>query len=157
MMNLLWNAAAFMAAEVLLASYQVSASDARFAVGDPVAHFEFHHLALTVRKIKFKGAIEGVRCLLVVIKHEVAAYGRNPLGELNTESPAGDIHLVNALVAEIAVARIPDPVPVVVKAVVSERLQGRRSGPEVIVNPGWNRFLRCVSDRVTPFEAESST
>src|SRR5215472_14127501 len=146
-----------MTEEAMFAGHQVSPSDARFAVGDPVAHFEFHHLALTVREIEFKGAIEGVWCLLVIIKHEVTAYGRDPIGELHTESPAGDIHLVDALVAEIPVARIPDPVPVVVKAVVSERLHWRRTRPEVVVNPGRNRFLRRESNRVPPFEAQSPT
>src|SRR6516165_9414478 len=146
-----------MTEEAMFAGHQVSPSDARLAVGDPVAHLEFHHLALTVREVEFKGAIERVWCLLVIVKHEVTADGRDPIGELDTESPAGDIHLVNALVAEIAVTRIPDPVPVVMKAIAGERLQGRGSGPEVIVNPGWNRFLRRVSNRVPPFEAESPT
>jgi hypothetical protein len=38
-------------------------------------YFELQHLAMTVGLIEFERAIEGVRRLLVVVEHEVAAAG----------------------------------------------------------------------------------
>src|SRR5262249_7014240 len=57
------------------------------------------------------------------------------------EAPAGLVHLVNALVAEVAVAVVPDPVPVVVdravlavRVVASRHLERGRAGPQVVVH-----------------------
>src|SRR5438552_3365782 len=81
---------AFIAESVLIAFGQVSVrpvkdvtdrvvaieqavAEAGFVVRDPMPDFELHHLAMTVGLIEFERAIEGVRRLLVVIEHEVAA------------------------------------------------------------------------------------
>src|SRR5207302_6305452 len=47
-----------------------------------------------------------------------------------------NIHLVDALVAEVAVAVIPEPVPVIVKALAHGRLERGRTTPEIIVHRG---------------------
>ncbi len=52
----------------------------------------------------------------------------------DAESPARDVDFVNALVAEIAIARVPVPVPVVVEAVPVERTFLSRPEPEVVVD-----------------------
>ena len=50
------------------------------------------------------------------------------------DDPAGDVHLVHALVADVAVAEIPEPVPVVVDQVGVERLLCGRPQPEVEIH-----------------------
>src|SRR5207248_8192146 len=50
------------------------------------------------------------------------------------DGPAGDVHLVNALVADVAVAEIPEPVPVVVDEVGVEVLLRRGPGPDVEID-----------------------
>ena len=70
------------------------------------------------------------------------------------EPPAGDIHLVDALVADVTVAVVPVPVPVVVEPVPVEGPLGRRPEPEVVVNAGRHRLILEVADRVAPLVAE---
>ncbi len=41
------------------------------------------------------------------------------IGILHAQAPARDVHLVDALVAQVAVAGVPEPVPVVVEAVLA--------------------------------------
>ena len=47
------------------------------------------------------------------------------------DQPAGFVHLVDALVPDVAVAEIPEPVPVVMNQVGMKRLLGRRAEPDV--------------------------
>ena len=78
----------------------------------------------------------GVGVVAVVDVAEAAADAEDARGELHlAEEPAGDVHLVDALVAEVAVAGVPDPVPVVVEAACACSGQlGRRAAPEVVVD-----------------------
>src|SRR5207247_2452046 len=59
------------------------------------------------------------------------------------EKPAGDIHLMNALVAEVAVAVVPDPMPVVMKSLSADRRHRRRAAPEIVIDVR-RRRLRSV-------------
>ena len=127
-------------------------ADGRFRVAHPVAHLEFQHGALAVF-VELEGAVEGVGRLLVVVEHEVAADGGRLHGILHAQSPARHVHLVDALVAQVAVAVIPEPVPVVVEAVHGELALGRRTGPQVVVHPGRNLRNRRAADGVAPLEA----
>src|SRR5947208_2990239 len=123
---------AFIAESVLIAFGQVSVrsvkdvtdrvvaieqavAEAGFVVRDPMPDFELHHLAMTVGLIEFERAIEGVRRLLVVIEHEVAADGGDPTRESDAEPPPRDVDLVYPLIANVSVPCLPDPVPVVMK------------------------------------------
>ncbi len=75
---------------------------------------------------------------------ESAADGEDARGEVVfAEDPTGDVHLVDALVAEVAGACSPDPVPVVVEAFSAEGVGGCGSTPEVVVEGGWEG-LRAV-------------
>src|SRR5262249_3338131 len=65
-----------------------------------------------------------------------------------------DVHLVNPLVADVAVAVIPVPMPVVVKAVGVERTRGRRPQPEVVIDALRDGAVRLLADRVAPFETK---
>ena len=70
------------------------------------------------------------------------------------ETPAALVDLVNPLVADVAVARVPEPVPVVVEAILGERAHRRRAGPEVVVDAGRHRLDRRLADGVAPLVAE---
>src|SRR5258708_22101424 len=130
-------------------------AEAGFVVRDPVPDFELHHLAMTAGLIEFECATECVRRLLIVIEHEVAADRGDAPRKPDAEPPPRDIDLVYSLVPKVPVACVPEPVPVVMKAVPGERLQRRRPGPEVVVDATWNRFGRRSSDRVPSLEAQS--
>ena len=63
--------------------------------------------------------------------------------------PAGDVHLMHALVADLAVAEIPEPVPVVMDEVLVIRLLRRRAEPEVEVQL-LGRLLRRLEADAPP-------
>ena len=50
------------------------------------------------------------------------------------QSPSGDVHLVDALVAQIAVAGDELPVPIVMELGAHQGLQRRRTAPQIIVD-----------------------
>src|SRR5437016_5521087 len=106
----------------IVAPDQAPLADLSFVVGDPMPDLKFHHLAFAIWQVELKGAIERVRSLLIIIKRKVATDGRDPMGELNTQPPARHVHLMNTLVAQVSVAGIPNPVPVVMKPITGEGL-----------------------------------
>ncbi len=91
-------------------------------IGDPVADFELHHFAFAARSIETERGMQGVGCFLVVVEHEVSTHGGHGDREANAEAPARDIDFVDGLVADFTVAGVPDPMPIVVKAIARERL-----------------------------------
>ena len=98
-------------------------------IGDPVTDFDLHHLALLVGVLEVEGRVQHIGCFLIVVEHEVPAHCGNLDREANTESPARDVDLMNGLVADFAIAGVPDPMPVVMKAVAREWLQWRGTSP----------------------------
>src|SRR5439155_1730309 len=54
------------------------------------------------------------------------------------EHPAALIHFVHALVADIAVAGWPDPVPIVVETLAHQRLHRRWAAPQIVIDAGGN-------------------
>lgn len=62
------------------------------------------------------------------------------------DGPAGDIHLMNALVAHVAVAEVPEPVPVVVDEVAVEGLFGSGSKPKVKIHVAGDFFVGLVAN-----------
>src|SRR5205823_168744 len=94
------------------------------------------------------------RLPLVVIA-EPAAEAEHGLGVSRAgtrgtrDQPAGDIHLVNALVADVAVAEVPEPVPVVMDQVLVIRLAGGRTEPEVEIDWGRRRRAGLETDTAT--------
>ena len=103
-------------------------------IGSPVADFDFHHLALLVGILKVERRVQHVGRLLIIIEHKVTAHRRNLNREANTQPPARDVDLVNCLIADLAITRVPNPMPVVVKTITRERLQRSRTRPQVIVD-----------------------
>src|SRR5260370_33375060 len=93
------------------AGYIGARADLRFVIGDPVADFELQHLAPPIGGIETERGIQGVRRLLIVLKHEMSACGGDRRREPNTQSSTSNIDLVDSLVADLTVSRIPDSVP----------------------------------------------
>src|SRR4029079_10772469 len=137
-----------------VAPSQQSASNPRFVVRDPMPDVELQDLSRPAGLDELEHARERVRRLLVVVEHEMAADRGDSRREPDAEAPPREIDLVHALVAEVSIAGIPDPVPVVVKAVARERLEWRRPGPQVVIDPARNRFHRRPPDRVASLEAQ---
>src|SRR5207244_4006017 len=73
------------------------------------------------------------------------------------EEPAGDVHLVDALVAEVAATGVPDPVPVIVEPLATEGRHRGGTAPEIIIHFR-RRGLRGVHlpDAGPPFVTEAS-
>ena len=59
------------------------------------------------------------------------------------EEPACNVHLVDSLVAQIAIACWPHPMPIVVQPFAHERLHRRGTAPEIIIDPvrDWLRTI----------------
>ena len=99
--------------------------------------------------------VGGLALVGVVGAVDVAsADGDNGFGEGGVfDGPAGDVHLMNALVADVAVAEVPEPVPVVVDEVAMEGLFGGGAEPEVEVYVAGNFFVGFVADAPAGFAA----
>src|SRR5882724_11530044 len=55
---------------------------------------------------------------------------------LFAQHPARDVHLVNALVADVAVPGFPNPMPIVMKALAHQGVFRRGAAPQVIIDRG---------------------
>ncbi len=83
----------------------------------------------------------GVGRLALVVIAEPAAQAQDGFGESRAgavparaggrDQPAGDVHLMDPLVADIAVAEVPEPVPVIMDQVGVIRLLRGRAEPDV--------------------------
>src|SRR5262249_47794829 len=113
-----------------------------FAIRHPVANPQLHHLSFA-GLVEFEGAVQGVGRFLIVIEHEVPTDSAHLHGILYAQTPAGNIDLVDTLIAEIAVAGIPEPVPVVMETILAELALGSGAGPEVVVDS----FRHCRNRR----------
>ncbi len=103
-------------------------TNAAFVIGHPVTDLEDKYRLLAIL-VEVERRNLRVRRRLVVIEHEMIAGGIDLRRQRHTEPPAGDVHLVNALVANVAVAVIPVPVPVVMETVRIELALRRRTEP----------------------------
>ena len=70
------------------------------------------------------------------------------------DQPSGDVHLVDALIADVAVAEVPEPVPVVVDQVAVVGLLGRRAEPDVEIDLLRRRRVRLHADAPARLVAE---
>src|SRR3982751_2808337 len=72
------------------------------------------------------------------------------------QPPTGQIHLVNALIAQVAIAGVPNPMPVVVKTIFRERFQRGWPGPQIVMDSGGNRLWQSMPDCVPPLVTETA-
>src|SRR5206468_2189736 len=88
----------------------------------------------------------GVGGLLVVVVEILAPAAGDALGGVEAEHPSGGVEGVDAVVAQLAGAVIPVPVPLVVKAV---RVEGPLRGgaePEVVIDALRHRLVGLAAD-----------
>src|ERR1700679_4379483 len=79
------------------------------------------------------------------------------VGKAQAHSPSSRVYLVNTLVSKIAIAVVPEPVPVVVKPVFRKCVLRRRSGPQIVVNALRDRLHGRLPNRVSPLITEPSS
>src|SRR5262249_27298758 len=106
--------------------------------------------------VEFEGAVQGVGRFLIVIEHEVPTDSAHLHGILYAQTPAGNIDLVDTLIAEIAVAGIPEPVPVVMETILAELALGSGAGPEVVVDSFRHCRNRRAADGIAPLVAKTA-
>jgi hypothetical protein len=83
------------------------------------------------------------RCAIIVIA-QAPTHTPDARRELGLpENPSADIHLVDTLVAEIAVACWPDPMPIIVQSLAHQGFFGSRSAPKIVVD-GWRNRRRTI-------------
>ena len=92
---------------------------------------------------------------MVVVEHNMTTHSAHACGQLNTQTPTGDVHFMYALVAHVAVAIVQVPVPVVMESVPGERTFRGWSQPNVIMHALGNGFIWSLFDGVTPFVAQT--
>src|SRR5580698_6401190 len=78
------------------------------------------------------------------------------VGEAQAHPPPRQIHLMDTLVSQIAIAVVPKPVPVVVEAIFRKCVLRRRSSPQIVVNALRNWPHGRLPDGVPPLIAEST-
>src|SRR5262245_59760779 len=119
-----------------------------------MAGFKLEHLLLfrIIKRTK-----QRVRSLLIVVKHVVAASSCNARWQTNSQTPARQVHFVDALVAHISVPTIPLPMPIVVQLLAAQRLLRGRPAPKVVVHPCRHRLRTfSLSNGWPPLVAEAS-
>src|SRR5262249_47337913 len=88
---------------------------------------------------------------------EPAAVTDDPLADIvDAQSPAGEVHLMDALIAEVAVAVIPLPVPVVMELRAGQGVHRRRPAPDVVVDVFRNGVGSARSDRRAALVAQAA-
>src|SRR5262249_44657716 len=132
---------ALLALEVLVGSVRRQAADLEDQLA--VAVVEDTHL--------------GVGRLAVIDVAEPAAEAEDCLRQfVLAQAPAGLVHLVDALVAQVAVAGVPDPVPVVMEVLAHQRQLLRRAAPQVVVARLGDRLLAIdLADGGAPLVARA--
>src|SRR6185437_16293404 len=109
----------FGAVERSATAIPVPGANIGFMIRNPMPHLE-HHVALCAAIVEFVSRGQCVGRLLIVVEHVVAAHSAH-LGRIfHAETPTADIHLMDSLIAEIAIAVVPEPMPRVMEAVVRE-------------------------------------
>src|SRR5207237_1586944 len=68
----------------------------------------------------------------------------------DVEAPATNVRRVNVVVPQLAVTRVPEPVPVVVKLRACQRTHRRRAGPEIVVHARRDFILAGSADGIAP-------
>ena len=94
------------------------------------AHFEDDRRRLVVDERNLR-----IRRLGVVVVDEPPADAHRPRrrGRVAARPPA-HVHLVNALVPDVPVSRVPEPVPIVMQPLAHQRFLRRRAAPQVVIH-----------------------
>ena len=113
--------------------------DAGLVIRDPVRAPRTDHLLFAVPLSNSKAAVRvfGVSWSSSNMKWPPMAL--TLVGYFTPEAPARHVHLVHALVADVAVAVIPEPVPVVVEPVLGEFVLRAPAQPQIVMHARRNR------------------
>ena len=106
----------------------------RFVIRDPVPHLKCDDAPHATGEVELERAAQVVRRLLIVLEHEMATDRTHFAGKPQPHAPAGDVHLMHTLIAKVAVAVVPVPMPVVVEPVLRELAEWGWTRPAVVVN-----------------------
>src|SRR5262249_2606178 len=140
--------------EVAVAAMEDVADRGPFVVlGRQATYLEDQFAVAVVEDTKLR-----VGRLAVVDVAEATAEAENALAQLLLpQAPAGNIHLMNALVAQVAVAVVPLPMPVVVETLAEHGTVRGRAAPQVVVDRLRDR-LRAVylADTFAPVIAQGA-
>ena len=91
---------------------------------------------------------QGVGGFLLIVEGVFAAARGDLLRPIDAQSPAGDIQHVDAPVAQFAGAVVPEPMPVVMKAVRLEFPLRSGAEPKIVIDAGGHFALRLETDRL---------
>ena len=116
-----------------------------------IAHGEQHHLAVGI--LGHPKHRVGRRALVIPLKASPDRHGPDRVGLVVVDGPASDIELVRPLIVQVAVARLPKPVPVVVHKVAMILLNHGRPLPEVPVEVRRRILRRLHADAVAKLAA----
>ena len=96
--------------------------------------------------------------LAIVLVAEPSADAPDARGKFHVaEEPTGNVHLVDALIAEVAIAVIPHPVPVVMQAFTGEGFLGGRAEPEIVIHLARHILgIRDITDAAAALVAEAA-
>src|SRR5215472_11439142 len=141
--------------DIGLAPWGAARHDTCLAVRHPVTDLEDEHL-LFAAFIELETCSHGIGRLLVVVEQEVPADRADLCRILHAEQPPRRIDLVHTLVAEVAVAVIPEPVKIVMESISRKVSPWRRAEPEIVVHSGGDRLDGRPADRVPPLVAKST-
>src|SRR5262249_18791227 len=94
----------------------------------------------------------------VVFVAEPAAHAPHAWGQfVHAQKPATNIHLMNALIAEVAATVIPKPMPVVMELLAPNWNQRGRTGPQVVIYVGRGRLrLAYFADAAARLVAQTA-
>ncbi len=93
--------------------------------------------------IKVKKGNLCIRCFRIIIHDKTSA--KTPYSQRHTgivHDKAGIIDLMGTQIAHVSVSGVPEPVPVIMQVFAHQRFQGRRAGPEIIIDI-FRDFLRA--------------
>ena len=113
------------------------------------------HIEADLRVTEIQSGLFGVGRLLVVFPGILAASRRYQRGPAcAAQAPGANIHLVHTLVADVAVAGVPEPVPVVCEFVLAVRFPLRGAKEFIPIKPRGHRLVRRMADGEAPSETK---
>jgi rhamnose transport system permease protein len=112
------------------------------AMAMPVAAFPGDRLVAEIIRDHLR-----VGRFLVIVEEVFSAAGRDAARVVDPQAPAADVERMDAVVAQLAGAPMPEPVPIVGHDVVAIFALGRRTLPQGVVQTVGNRRRLAATDR----------
>ena len=123
----------------------------RIALVIDVADIEEHRLSIGIFG-NSKHRVGGF-ALIVPLKTTADGHGAHGVRLVRVDCPAGDVQLVCALIVQIAVARLPEPVPVVVHEIAVVLIDLGGAAPQIPIQVAGRGRRLLEADTATRFAA----